>query len=364
MFFSMDMTTFPNEVWFNWELKKWKFPKKKGEKKFQTPMENLMMMVFIVCFFYLGTNKHILFKSSFAFLAVVFGVIFVSYTASNDGVFNSDFMLITILNVAILIVSSYLDEQSAQKRFKARHSMQVCEARIDTILNTLMPPLVIEQLRELPANAALPSHHYLRATVSQSDLCGFTRIAATRTPQEVVTFMSDLFGRFDKLTEKYDVYKIETVGDAYISMVAEHTVTRTNSVVAMVRFGLSMIDAVHEWARGMGEQCTCRVGVHHGECIGGIVGTDMQRYHIFGELMSGVEVLESTAPEGYCQVSKACKEAIDRELSKAKASGHQAIGDVPSRLREDEHLKTSKGEVHEYSEVGGTTYIIDINARR
>merc|ERR1712224_538906 len=109
-----------------------------------------------------------------------------------------------------------------------------------------------------------------------ADLCGFTRLSSTRSPQEVVAFVADLFGRFDNLTEKYGVYKVETVGDAYISMVAEHTVTRTNSPASMIRFGLSMIDAVSEWATGMGEKVTCRVGVHYGECIGGIVGTDMQ----------------------------------------------------------------------------------------
>eukprot|EP00438_Fugacium_kawagutii_P005497 Skav227041 [mRNA] locus=scaffold72:374131:380220:+ [translate_table: standard] len=51
-----------------------------------------------------------------------------------------------------------------------------------------------------------------------------------------------------------------------------------------------------------GWSVSCRVGIAHGECIGGIVGTEMQRYHLFGELMSELEVLESTAPEGCVQV--------------------------------------------------------------
>ena len=34
-----------------------------------------------------------------------------------------------------------------------------------------------------------------------------------------------------------------------------------------------------------------------GECIGGIVGIDMQRYHLFGKLIHELELLESLGGE-------------------------------------------------------------------
>ena len=68
------------------------------------------------------------------------------------------------------------------------------------------------------------------------------------------------------------------------------------------------------------------LGVHHGECVGGIVGsvlrlalesllvgacwgpgTGMMRYHLFGEFMSIVDILEATSKEGVCQISDACR---------------------------------------------------------
>merc|ERR1711862_714241 len=87
-------------------------------------------------------------------------------------------------------------------------------------------------------------------------------------------------------------------GDAYIAGQADEPLTLTNKPISVVLFGLDMVRSTHEWSRSIGESVSCRVGVHTGECIGGIVGTEMQRYHLFGALMSGVEVLESTAPEG------------------------------------------------------------------
>merc|ERR1712113_885772 len=97
-----------------------------------------------------------------------------------------------------------------------------------------------------------------------------------------------------------------------------------------------------------------RVGVHHGECIGGIVGTEMQRYHLFGDLMSGVEVLESTAPEGKVQVSQACKEAVEYQMRQEGITEKVMLFE----MRMEPQLTTSKGEVHTYEEIGGRTYVV------
>eukprot|EP00928_Gymnodinium_smaydae_P037321 TRINITY_DN2592_c0_g4_i1.p1 TRINITY_DN2592_c0_g4~~TRINITY_DN2592_c0_g4_i1.p1 ORF type:complete len:1116 (+),score=211.94 TRINITY_DN2592_c0_g4_i1:72-3419(+) len=261
--------------------------------------------------------------------------------------------ILFIANVLLNCVVAHAAEQGSRARWKARQRVQMMEERIESILNTLMPPLVVEQLRSLPPNLPPPSHAYEHATISQADLCGFTKLSATRTPNEVVTFIGELFGAFDKLTDKYGIYKVETVGDAYIAGMAEHTLTRTNSPTAVTLFGLDMIEAVHEWSQALGgDPVTCRVGIHHGACIGGIVGTGMQRYHIFGEMMAGVEVLESTALEAHVQVSKALKAAVEAEQ----------CGESPPfgfTLRTEKQLVTSKGEVHDYDEVGGPTYIVD-----
>jgi len=116
-----------------------------------------------------------------------------------------------------------------------------------------------------------------------------------------------------------------------------------------------MVLAVTKWSHGHGLNVKCRVGVHHGECVGGIVGADMQRYHLFGELMTVIEVLESTAPEAHVQISQACKEEVEREM---REEGTPRKDTLKFELRTEQHLTTSKGEVHEYSECGGTTYIV------
>jgi len=287
---------------------------------------------------------------AFVFLAVAI-MVNAEYEDNENVVASVPAKVFFTVNQFMACFVCYTDQETSQAQFRAKIAMDATTTRVQGILNTLMPPLVLEELRALPEGAPQPTHTYRTATICQSDLCGFTALSSTRTPTEVVGFMGDLFGRFDELTTKFGVYKVETVGDAYIAGMAEAPLTPTNSPVSVLLFGLAMIEAVQVWARNLGEKVNCRVGVHHGECIGGVVGTGMQRYHLFGKLLCGIEIMESTAPEGHVQISPACKAAVEKQAAKEAQS-------LAFKEREEPHLETSKGIVHEYSSIGGRSFVV------
>lgn len=252
----------------------------------------------------------------------------------------------------IFVLKAYMGERSLRNQFKARHGIDDAKRRIEGILETMMPPKVLEELQKTGPGSCPPSHHYFRATLVQSDLVGFTRMASSKPPEAVVKAVSDLFGMFDDLADEYGIYKVETVGDAYIAGQAEPPLTLQNYPPNVIRFGLNMVQVTQSWSSRSGESIGVRVGLHTGECIGGIVGIDRQRYHLFGKLIHQLELLESTAPDNRVQASRSCRLAVEKA----------GVDDAEFEFveRPEPSLLTSKGEVHQYAEVGGQTHLVNL----
>jgi guanylate cyclase soluble subunit beta len=240
--------------------------------------------------------------------------------------------------------------------FKSQHYMEDMQQRVEAMLNSLMPQQIVDDIRRRGDMSTI-SHPYEHVTMAQSDMVGFTQLASGCTPSQVVGFITELFGRFDAIADAMGIYKVETVGDAYQAGMAEKLLTDKNSPTAVVLFGVEMIRTVNKWAKSKDPplSVTCRVGVHHGACVGGVVGKRMQRYHLFGDLMRVLEVLESTGPRGGVQVSGACKAAVDDERKFGNAMSLESFELSPRAVAT---LRTSKGEEHSYDEVGGETFLV------
>jgi class 3 adenylate cyclase len=220
------------------------------------------------------------------------------------------------------------------------------------MLEKMLPRCVVDQMQksDFAKDFSLSKRHW-GVSVMFCDIVGFTRFSSQVDPATVMTFLNELFTRFDQLCEAFSVYKVETVGDCYVAAVGVVTgVVSTHSVgegetlslseededdlaekvklkkkrregavqntLCLVRFARAILeDTRHMVLPGLEDQhLELRVGIHTGECISGIVGRTSLRFSLFGEAVDGAEEMEESGSPGFIHVSSRVASLLPEQM--------------------------------------------------
>ncbi|XP_039766609.1 heat-stable enterotoxin receptor [Ornithorhynchus anatinus] len=165
--------------------------------------------------------------------------------------------------------------------------------RADRLNFMLLPRLVVKSLKE---TGLVEPELYEEVTIYFSDIVGFTTICKYSTPMEVVDMLNDVYMSFDHILDHHDVYKVETIGDAY--MVASGLPKRNGHrhAVDIAKMALDILSFMgsFELRHLPGLPVWIRIGVHSGPCAAGVVGIKMPRYCLFGDTVNTASRMEST----------------------------------------------------------------------
>jgi len=109
------------------------------------------------------------------------------------------------------------------------------------------------------------SDEFKDVTIIYADIKGFTDYSAGVEPKDVVTMLSALFTRFDKVCVQYSLYKVYTIGDCYVALSFFDASKRNPGKEAfnMVNMALSMIDIIREVRKEVNfDGLDMRIGLH------------------------------------------------------------------------------------------------------
>ncbi|OQV25922.1 Atrial natriuretic peptide receptor 1 [Hypsibius exemplaris] len=183
--------------------------------------------------------------------------------------------------------------------------------KAEELLYQLLPRAVAGQLIR---GESVKAESFDSVTIYFSDIVGFTTLSASSTPFEVVNFLNDLYTCFDAITENFDVYKVETIGDAYV--VVSGLPVRNGDLHAreVARMSLSIVEAVKTFRirHRPEDSLRVRIGMHTGPCVAGVVGLKMPRYCLFGDTVNTASRMESNSLPLRIHVSEVCRDVLHK----------------------------------------------------
>ncbi|CAG5117840.1 unnamed protein product, partial [Candidula unifasciata] len=165
--------------------------------------------------------------------------------------------------------------------------------KTENLLYRMLPQSVAEDLKlGKPVKAELFDH----VTIYFSDIVGFTKICCESTPIEVVNLLNSLYTLFDAIITRYDVYKVETIGDAYMlaSGLPKRNGIQHTKEIANVALEILASIGTFTIPHQPNNRLRIRIGIHTGPVVAGVVGLAMPRYCLFGDAVNTASRMEST----------------------------------------------------------------------
>lgn len=234
-------------------------------------------------------------------------------SVTTSGGYLFDYILFFIVIGFYLNYNNYSYIQTEIRWYNTEGQTSKKKEMIQDFILRLIPKHLSSQIGS--AELSLGSS-YNNVTMLFADIVGFTAYSADKTPKEVVRMLSKLFTAFDKECNKLQLYKVYTIGDCYVVMSfldGNDRIEPEQECADVVELGFSMIEIIAKVRKEVNfDGLHMRIGIHTGTIIGGIVGTDIIRFDLYGSDVLIANKMESNGQQDRIHISQSSKELLDK----------------------------------------------------
>ncbi|TKS93231.1 Retinal guanylyl cyclase 2 [Collichthys lucidus] len=230
--------------------------------------------------------------------------------------------------------------------------LEIEKQKTEKLLTQMLPPSVAEALK---VGGTVEPEYFDSVSLYFSDIVGFTTISAHSEPIEVVDLLNNLYTVFDAIIGNHDVYKVETIGDAYMVASGVPVLNENRHAAEIANMALDILSAVGTFKmRHMPDvPVRIRIGLHTGPCVAGVVGLTMPRYCLFGDTVNTASRMEATGLPYRIHVHESTVKVLRdlnlgyklelRGRTEVKANGPRAADGRDSPVQETESRETTTG---------------------
>ncbi|MGI9176847.1 MAG: adenylate/guanylate cyclase domain-containing protein, partial [Pirellulales bacterium] len=167
---------------------------------------------------------------------------------------------------------------------------------------------------ELASSGQSQPRHFDSVSVVFTDFVGFTKIAETMSPRELIDDLERYFLRFDQLLAACHMEKLKTIGDAYMAAGGVPEPNGSHAIDAAL-YAIGLREIVADIARnrqGSGlKPFPIRIGIHTGPLVAGVIGEQRFLYDLWGDTVNLASRMESGGAAGQINVSEATQRLVE-----------------------------------------------------
>lgn len=213
--------------------------------------------------------------------------------------------------IAFLVVVLIIIFRNYTERGRVNKLLNIEKQKSEELLQNILPEEVASELKERGATTA---QHFDKVTVIFTDFVGFTKAGERMSSEELVEELHACFKAFDGITERYNIEKIKTIGDAYLA-VCGLPVAVENHAENTVKAAVEILHFMKERQWELGDKTfKIRIGIHSGDVVAGIVGVKKFAYDIWGDTVNTAARMEQNSEPNRINISETTHQLIEDQF--------------------------------------------------
>jgi len=180
----------------------------------------------------------------------------------------------------------------------------------DHLLLRVLPTTIADRLKQGENQIA---DSFTNVAILVAEVVDFSLVTGELSPVRQVEVLRQMFCCFDRLTVEKGLQKIKAMGITYYAIGGAPT-THPDPVRSAAEVALEMQTEVLGIAvDGVGPFCL-RIGIACGPVVGGVLGTSLLGYDLWGPTVNAANAMKASAPPGSIQVTQAVEEQLSDDF--------------------------------------------------